>query len=335
MSATRDALLKEYSTAFTSFIETTGEGSLAEAGLLGRRAVADGLGVLEFASIHQAVFAQLCCNGSHGAADERFFHLSNDFFYEALAPFEVSHQGFMEMRASISRMMKFIAIVSHELRTPLTGLMSSTGMLAELVEYQPGSTEARLFASIASNVRILKARSDDLIDLTGFQSGALKIRRVSVDIVALLTTIVQSMTPLPQDIEVHVDFSQGIPNVKADPDRLGQVVSNLLENALKYGRAGKRIDVRAYVRDGSVLIEVQDYGAGVPMQERMLIWEPYFRGSRLEPDVAGLGIGLSLCQELVRQHEGSITLESEEGKGSLFRVRLPLPPQGPTPGDAS
>jgi signal transduction histidine kinase len=115
-----------------------------------------------------------------------------------------------------------------------------------------------------------------------------------------------------------------LPPVTADPDRVEQVVTNLVVNALKYGAEGGRVDIRACARNAHIVIEVQDYGAGIDPAERIKIFQLNFRAGQKADEVSGMGIGLALCRELVELHGGSIGVTSEEGKGSVFEVALPV-----------
>jgi two-component system sensor histidine kinase BaeS len=125
-------------------------------------------------------------------------------------------------------------------------------------------------------------------------------------------------------VELHLSVPEALPPLYADPNRLEQVVNNLLYNALRYGADGKRIDARALGRGGMIRIEVQDYGQGIDPAARMKIFEPKVRPVRVSGAYTDMGIGLALCRELVEQHGGVISLNSEEGKGSLFAIELPI-----------
>jgi signal transduction histidine kinase len=314
----------EYAAALADFLNVKSESALFQAAAVGRKALADGLGVLDMVEIHHAGLTELLRTHPEGTSLEAVVDASNTFFCEALSPFEMAHRGFREISGYVTRVLQFAAVVSHELRTPLTSLMSSVGMLSEIRDPSPRTDEGRLLANITASVMILKSRTDDLMDLVGFQSGTLSIKPVEVDLPALLRGVVDRMADKKTGVEVCLTVTGEIPVVTADHGRLEQVVSNLVQNAFKYGADGRRIDVRASARTDAVCIEVQDYGAGVSLWDRMKIWQLNYRGTGRALEIPGLGIGLALCKELVEQHRGSITLESEEGKGSLFRVELPL-----------
>ena len=317
------AIRDDYASALGSYLAERGEAELLRAAGLGRRALAEGLGVLDMAAIHHEGLAAVVRACPPAEASARV-EACNVFFSEALSPFEMTHRGFKEVSATITMVLQFAAVVCHELRTPLTSLMNSVGMLAELLEVRPATPEGRLMANINTSMDILKLRTDDLLDLVGFQSGTLTLRPVPVDIASLLAGIAERAGKGKPGLPVHLSIEGTLPPAVLDPVRLEQVVGNLVQNAMKYGAEGGKIDLRARARGDTLVIEVQDYGAGVSLWDRMRIWQPNYRGSARSREVPGLGIGLALCKELVQQHHGEITLESEEGKGSLFRVELPL-----------
>ncbi len=314
------AIGADYAQALASYVAGPSEAGLMQAATIGRRALARKMGVLDMAAIHHAGLEPLA-----RAATSTSLEAASVFFCEALSPFEMTHRGFQEVTATINDVLRFAAVVCHELRTPLTSLMTSVGILSEVVRAGPGSTEEALMANISRSLVILKERTDDLLDLVGFQSGTLALRPTRIDPGALLAEVVARTAKVKPDVEVTLSVEGTLPPVTADPIRLEQVVSNLVQNALLYGADGRRIDVRGRTEAGRLVIEVQDYGSGIGLWERARIWQPdYRRPSRHHGQVPGLGIGLALCRELVTQHHGRITLDSEEGKGSLFRVELPL-----------
>ncbi|TAN35040.1 HAMP domain-containing histidine kinase, partial [Patescibacteria group bacterium] len=226
------------------------------------------------------------------------------------------------------------AAVCHELRTPLTSIVTSLGLLEEITAAAPGSATKRLLANIRTGADILRARTNDLQDLVGFQSGTMRLRPRPTDLGEVLGGCAQRLEPefLKAGLRLRVELAASVPRVVADPDRIDQIISNLLQNAMKYGAAGGVVDLRLAAGRNAAVIEVQDYGPGVSAWDRARIFQPHVRGSDLRPEIPGMGIGLALASELAKQHRGTLTLESEEGKGSTFRVELPIDAGGELPG---
>jgi signal transduction histidine kinase len=137
--------------------------------------------------------------------------------------------------------------------------------------------------------------------------------------------IVESAHPAAErkgiDLVLETD---GRPVVEGDPRRLGQIVGNLVSNAVKYTPADGRVEVRSFSDNGSGVIEVSDTGIGIPVEEQDRLFQRFFRASTaLENDIPGTGLGLAIAQSIAELHGGSLTCRSEDGSGSIFRLELP------------
>ena len=118
----------------------------------------------------------------------------------------------------------------------------------------------------------------------------------------------------------YLDSDDDIPMIVCDPERMRQVFLNILDNAAKHGREGRRIDCSVYEEEGSVVVSIRDHGPGIPEDELSLVKKKFYKGSS---KARGSGIGLSVCDEIVSMHEGKLTLENAPGGGTLVTVRLP------------
>ena len=320
-------LTADYASALAAFVQRQDEEALMRAAALGRLALASGLGVLGLVQCHHAAMARILCSGTvAGAGGGGALHASATFLYKSLSTLVMAQGAFSDINDSIARMVEFNAVVCHELRTPLTSIVAALGLLEELTGAAAGSATARLLANIRSGADILRTRTGDLQDLVGLQAGTLGLKPRPVDLAMVLKDCAQRLEPEFQKagVQLRLDISHGVQRITADPDRVVQVVGNLLQNALKYGAAGGAVDLRLSAGNNAAIIEVQDYGPGVPAQDRSRIFKPWIRGGNHGPEIPGMGIGLALCSELVRQHGGTLTLDTEEGKGSTFRVELPM-----------
>ena len=323
-------LTAEYESALAAFVQRQDEETLARAAALGRQALASGLGVLELVRCHHAAMARILGNGTAAKVAKRgaaaALRASATFLCESLSTFEVARQASHDTGDSIVRMAQFNAVVCHELRTPLTSIVAALGLLEELMGAAAGSDTARLLANIRSGADILRARTNDLQDLVSLQSGVLRLRPRPTDLAQVIKGCARRMEPEYQKagVRLRLDVFPGATWIVADPDRLDQVVTNLLQNALKYGAAGGAVDLRLSAGRGMAVIAVQDYGPGVSAGDKARIFQPYVRGGSPRPEIPGMGIGLALSSELVRQHGGTLSLKSEEGEGSIFRVELPM-----------
>ncbi len=242
-------------------------------------------------------------------------------------PIELSQDTIRE----VLRIARFALIVCHELRTPLTSLITSLGTLQEMLQPKEESMEGKLIRNALRSALTLKARTDGMQDIVNFRAGIAKLEKGTVDVAHLVRGAAGSVSTQASaaGVEVRVNVPEGLPPFTGDAYRLEQVVRNLIQNALDYASSGRAVDVRARCGDGAMIIEVQDYGPGISPEMRMKIFEPGYQEASKSGEVAGMGIGLEMSKVLVEMHGGRIVVVSEEGKGSLFRVELPLAPPCP------
>ena len=323
-------LKEQYIAALQDCLSGGGETTLARVYELGRKAVAEGPGPLEGAAIHHEAMMTVLPRTPTRAETTQKIKAATDFFLESLSPFEMTHRGYREATTMVRQVVQFAAVLSHELRTPLTSVLASADMLRETLSPDPQSAPGKLLANILSGAEALRARMDDLVDIAGFQSGQLSMHVVPVKVGALLRELCQRLKPVVARVGLrfHSEIRENLPVIQADPRRLEQVVTNLVQNAIKYGSDGGRIDIRARLIEKSVMVEVQDYGNGMSPSDQSKLFQLYFRAEQDRRRMAGLGIGLALCRQLIEAHGGKIWVESEIGKGSSFKFSLPL--AGPT-----
>jgi signal transduction histidine kinase len=218
---------------------------------------------------------------------------------------------------------EFIAIVSHELRTPLTSVYGAAVTLAN----QKLDEERRdaLLDIVSTESARLARLLDDILWVSRLDSGRAKPYITTVEPLPLVSEVVDATrTHLPPGLSLDLRHAPEPPPVAADPDKLRQVLVNLIENAVKYSGQGQ-IEVRLQAQDGKLLFSVRDSGQGIPPEEHERVFEKFYR---LDPDmtqgVGGTGLGLYICRELVEGMDGRIWLESELGEGSTFSFELPV-----------
>jgi signal transduction histidine kinase/ActR/RegA family two-component response regulator len=228
---------------------------------------------------------------------------------------------------------QFLATLSHELRSPLAPIRNGLAIIQE--RNPPGLGE--IAAMMERQVRIATRLIDDLLDASRIDRGRLGIRRETVRLDTILDAAVETSRPnlVAKSHELVVKHAPDDVHIEADPTRLAQVVSNLLNNAAKFTPPGGRIVLSARAKAGYVTIRVQDTGVGIAESDLESIFEMFVQ---LETGKSGsgegLGLGLPLARSLISLHGGEITAHSAgHGKGSEFRVRLPLtaPPAAEQP----
>jgi signal transduction histidine kinase len=263
---------------------------------------------------------------------------------EVGGPVEISALGkaFNEMATSLERdarerdrieRMKddFVLTVSHELRTPVTVVKG----FSEMLTAQRRSLNARQYEAaevIADSAGQLQKMIDDLLDLARSDAGKLRIEPAPTPVRSLAQRIGRQMRPNfdEKDQKLTVSVEKDLPDVRANPDRIGQVLANLLTNANKYAPEGARVRLTATRNGSSVEFAVSDTGPGLSSEELEHVFERFWRAQSGETQaVGGTGLGLAIAKSLVELHGGEISADSESGKGSTFRFTLPIARDGP------
>ncbi len=228
------------------------------------------------------------------------------------------------MSAQISKSEKvkseFISSVSHELRTPLTAI---NGWGETLLEDDDPQQLRRGVGIILKESRRLTNMVEELLDFSKMQDGRFTLNIEPVDIQAEFEdTIYTYMELFKQDnIELHYEGSDELfPPIPSDPERLKQVFCNVLDNAAKHGGGGRRIDAAVTAGAGNIVIKVRDYGPGIPEAELPFVKQKFYKGSS---KARGSGIGLAVCDEIIRLHEGTFSIDNAEGGGCLVTITLP------------
>jgi len=234
----------------------------------------------------------------------------------------------------------FIANVSHELRTPLTSIQGYVETLVE--EPRPNAATTREFLGIIhKNATRMNRLTEDLLALASVESPDYKLTLQPTRASALVQDAIDSLGGIVVDSEVDLE-SSGAPDklVMADPDAMNQVFGNLIENALKYGKGGKRIRVGAVLVESKnppeVEFTVQDFGPGIASEHLERIFERFYRVDKARSrESGGTGLGLAIVRHIVLAHGGRVWVESELGAGAQFHFTLPLaPPAGAVAGAA-
>jgi PAS domain S-box-containing protein len=221
---------------------------------------------------------------------------------------------------------EFIALVSHELRTPLTSicgyleLLLQDDVMAELPVAQLNWLEV-----IDRNAERLLRLVEDLLLTAQASAGNLALEEGELDIAAIIEHAVQASGPVAAARGIALTCStEPLPATSGDRLRIGQVIDNLISNALKFTPAGGRVEVRAYPHGSAVRMEVTDTGMGISEKEQTQLFERFFRTARAQEEaIPGVGLGLSISKAIIEGHNGRISVRSVEGAGTTFFVDLP------------
>jgi signal transduction histidine kinase len=223
----------------------------------------------------------------------------------------------------------FVANVSHELKTPLTSVQGFAQAILDGTAATP-ETQRQAAQVIYDESARMHRMVLDLLDLARLDAGTLDLQRVPVDLTGLLNSVAEkfSLQARATGVIIRVE-AEALPAITGDGDRLAQVFTNLVDNALKHTPAGGSITLRAAATGSTVRVEVADTGAGIPAEAQAHIFERFFQADPSRPGGArhGAGLGLAIVKEIVAAHGGTISVRSEPGTGSTFTVTLPLTTQ--------
>lgn len=221
----------------------------------------------------------------------------------------------------------FVANVSHELRTPLTSIKGYVEALLDGALSNPAQAEPFLNIILKQADR-LNLIIEDLLQLSQIESGQVQFKREPVDLSGLLERTLAMIKPLADKKRhtVHLRLPPDLPLVCGDEERLGQVFTNLLDNAVKYTPAGGTIDIAGRrFGAGHVELSVADTGVGIPQADRPRVFERFYRVDKARSrELGGTGLGLSIVKHIVEAHEGTIWVEGNDPIGSRFVLRLPI-----------
>jgi signal transduction histidine kinase len=226
-----------------------------------------------------------------------------------------------QLRESERLKSDLVNTVSHELRTPLSGVMGFTKLLLTR-EFDP-ETRRHYLGIVDAQARRLSNLLDDFLDVRRIEEGRFERAQELVDMATLLREEAQLYRQQSPKHDVAVEIDHAPLAVIGNPDRLRQVIGNLISNAIKYSPQGGVVEVSADQENGAVRVEVRDEGMGIPLSQQPQIFTKFFRGDAPASGITGTGLGLAVSRDIVESHGGRIGFTSAEGEGTTFFVELP------------
>jgi signal transduction histidine kinase len=234
---------------------------------------------------------------------------------------------FNQMAENLARAEKLrrdmVADVAHELRSPLAVMQGNLEAILDGV-YEPTSENVE---SIHKQAILLSRLVDDLQELALADAGQLRIEREPVDVAALIERTATEIAPraAKEGVSIARDVAADLPTLSADPQRISQVLSNLLDNALRHSPEGGTVTIRASREEDTVRVDVEDQGPGLKPNELSQVFERFYRGDKARSRATGgAGLGLAIVKQLVEAHGGRVWVESTEGHGATFSFTLPV-----------
>ncbi len=229
------------------------------------------------------------------------------------------------LKLMIAQRDSLLGMAAHDLRTPITVVQGFTDLLLD--RRTPASDYPEFVTVIRDTMRDMLTLLNNILDIASIEAGKLTLRRSRVDVVALMEKICKLNRRVGEQksIRLLTEIAPRIPNWAFDPQRIEQVLNNLISNAFKFSESGTNVTVGARITDANTLmIDVRDQGLGIQADELEQIFAPFQKGSsRPTRDEPSTGLGLSICKRIVELHGGQIAAESELGVGSRFYFTLP------------
>ena len=219
---------------------------------------------------------------------------------------------------------EFVSLVSHEFRAPLTNMRGALELMGDSC-VTTSSTCNRMLGIVNAEVNRLGRLVEDVLNVSRIEAGELKLTCGEVDAVQVVNQVLEEFTTRNRDRKLQYQSGPAHEFLWADPDRLHQVIANLIDNAVKYSPENREVTVSIESSGEEAIVSVSDHGPGIPREEQTNIFQKFSRlDSRDDKETYGYGLGLYLCRRLIEGMHGRIWVESEPGQGATFRLALPL-----------
>jgi two-component system phosphate regulon sensor histidine kinase PhoR len=233
-------------------------------------------------------------------------------------------QDLTELRSLQTMRREFVGNVSHELRTPLSAIKAIVETL------KGGAIDDKEIASdfltkVEGEIDRMTQMVAELIELSRIETGQAKLRLESTNLNQLIEQVIARLSPQAerQKVAISTKFAADLPLVSTDAERIQQALLNIVHNAIKFTPSGGKVTVSTDVQGNSVVVSVADTGIGISKEDLPHIFERFYKADKSRSK-GGTGLGLAIAKHIVQAHGGTIRVQSEEGKGSVFSFSLPL-----------
>jgi signal transduction histidine kinase len=238
--------------------------------------------------------------------------------------YEAERKTVEELRRLSALRADFVSLVSHELRTPMAAVIGASRTLQQRWrELSPDQRESFLDL-IAGETARLADLIRDVLDTSRIEAGTFSFRFGDVDLARLVRDTVATAQLGQDEVRLRADVRDPLPEIRGDAERLRQVLTNLIDNAIKYSPAGGEVEVRAYPENGWARIDVRDHGPGIAKEDQKLIFEKFGRVTGPDASRPGTGLGLFIARSIAEAHGGALEVHSAPAQGATFTLELPL-----------
>jgi K+-sensing histidine kinase KdpD len=242
---------------------------------------------------------------------------------ENIRAFEAERAAAEELRRLSALRADFVSLVSHELRGPMASVIGCAATLRQRWRTLRPEQRESFLCLIEEETSRLAALVGDVLDTSRLEAGTFTYSFSDVDVEELVREVAAAVDLGHEEVGVRAEVAGPIPPIRADRERIRQVLVNLLSNAVKYTVSGDEVEVRAAVEDGAVAVSVRDHGPGIAPEDQRTIFEKFGRASTSSGSKPGAGLGLFIARSIAEAHGGSLEVDSREGAGATFTVRLP------------
>jgi len=235
------------------------------------------------------------------------------------AAMDVTKQVYLQQQKD-----EFLGIASHELKTPVTSIKAYAQVLEKMIRNDGDERKANMVQKMDIQLNRLTGLITDLLDVTKIQAGKMTTRPIIFDFDLAVLEVVEEMQHTTNKHVLEMDLNSH-KQILYDKERIGQVVTNFISNAIKYSSDAKRVVIKSYVLNDEVVLSVQDYGIGISDEAKQFVFDQFYRvNGDLQHTYPGLGLGLYISAEIIKNAGGRFWLESEVGKGSTFYFALKI-----------
>jgi len=218
---------------------------------------------------------------------------------------------------------EFISIASHELKTPLTTIKAYAQLALSILKDNDQIPVQQYLTKVDQYAGKLNSLLNELLDVSRIHAGKLRLSQTEVDINLFLPEVLNSIQHITPAHKIILEKNE-VFKIKIDPLRLEQVITNIISNAAKYSPGKENIIVKSIKNEDKIIVSFQDFGIGIPKEKISKIFDRFYRVDEVAKNFSGLGIGLFISSEIIKNHGGMIWVESNEGEGSTFYFSLPI-----------